>query len=173
MSDLHCPATLLLTCPGEAGGGSLTRVGLEQARALGESLRHARLAVVYTSPSMQAVQTAEVVVAATGASLVVLEGLEATSVGETGGGIRTRVQAELETIADAHRGENVLVVSHRDALQATLPSLVGLAEDVVAVNHWGPCAVIEVAADADGWAVRGAAAETGMYSPVRKVDPNA
>jgi phosphohistidine phosphatase SixA len=57
VSDLHCPARVLLARHGEAEyetpllmnhGGSLTTAGRAQARELGERLREERIAHVYT-----------------------------------------------------------------------------------------------------------------------------
>lgn len=62
-----------------------------------------------------------------------------------------RVQAVLEEVADEHRGETALVVSHGGAMLATLPQLAGLPRS----RGWGVtlpnCGVIGLDADADGW----------------------
>lgn len=69
MSDVHCPARILVARHGEAAyetpemnsaGGSLTRLGREQARMLGERLRSEKVAAVMSSELSRAVQTAEV-----------------------------------------------------------------------------------------------------------------
>ena len=130
MSDLQCAATLLLAAHGDAtyDGGLLTPLGSDQAHALGRGLRGARLAGIYASDLAQAVQTAEIVAAETGVPVTVLPG--------------TGWPAELEGIADLHRGETVLVVAHPASIQAvTSLSVVG-------------CGVVEVAVDADGWVLR-------------------
>jgi broad specificity phosphatase PhoE len=114
MSDLQCAATLLLTRDGAAA----------QARGLGRSLRGARLAAIYTKDLSAAVQTAEIVGAETGVPVSIRQGPRDWSVDE------------LESIADLHRGETVLVVSHSGAAAGLL-----LASG----------AVLEVAVDADGW----------------------
>lgn len=194
MSDLQCAATLLLARNGEAAyeteaptddGGSLTPLGREQARELGESLGDARLATIYTSTMSGAVQTAEIVAGVTGAPVMVREGLREWPVGEYPGRehltdlfdpvvearesgrhdartpgsesaaeIRARVREELETIADLHRGETVLVVSHAGALQTTLPPILGLGDEWARTHRLANGAVVEVAIDADGWALR-------------------
>ncbi len=152
MSDLHCAARILLACPGDAefepapqasSGGSLTRDGREQAGGLGRSLAAARLALVYTAPQSRAVQTAEIVAARTGASVVVREALREGSAVE-----------ELHAIVDVHRGETVLVVLPRTAIRATVPALVGLRDDLLGFVPATHCAVVELAADADGWVLR-------------------
>jgi len=124
MSDLQCAATLLLARPGDAStDGSLSPRGRERAHALGRSLLDRRLAVVYTSTLAASVQTAGIVERETGVSVVVDAGLDDGSV------------AELEALADQHRGETVLVLSGAGA------------------GREG-CTVVEVSIDADGWAAR-------------------
>ena len=155
MSDLQCAATILLTPHRDADG---------EGRALARSLREAHLALIYTSPTPPAVQTAEVVAAETGVPVVVRDTLrdgvrrDGPDLDEEADEqVRARMRAELETIADAHRGETVLVVSHARAIRATLPALVGLA-DHVRGSRPGP-ALVELAADSDGWVLRGWASE--------------
>lgn len=91
MADLQCAATLYVARHAEAEyesallsdcGGSLTPRGREQARALGVSLRDARIAVVHTSPMARAVQTAEIAAAVLGVGVQVREGLREFSVGK-------------------------------------------------------------------------------------------
>ncbi len=69
MSDVHCPARIIVARHGEAEyetpemnatGGSLTTLGREQARDLGERLRSERVAAVVCSELSRAVQTAEI-----------------------------------------------------------------------------------------------------------------
>ena len=69
MSDVHCPARIIVARHGEAeyerpemnaSGGSLTSLGREQARELGERLRSERVAGVVCSELSRAVQTAEI-----------------------------------------------------------------------------------------------------------------
>ena len=124
MSDLQCAATLLLARSGEVSAdGGLTPRGRDQAYALGRSLGDRRLAMVYTSGLEPAAQTAAIVHAETGVAVVVRDGLDDGSV------------AELEALADLHRGETVLVVTG-------------------ARDERDRCTVVEVAIDADGWAAR-------------------
>lgn len=130
MSDLHCAARILLACPGEA-------------EVLGQSLASERLALVYTAPQPQAVRTADAVAARTGATVVLREVLAEGS-----------VVAELDAISDVHRGETVLVVLPGNAIRATVPALVGVHEDYVVSRMAARGAVVELAADADGWALR-------------------
>ncbi len=62
-----------------------------------------------------------------------------------------RVQGVLEAIADEHRGETVLVVSHGGAILATLPQLAGLPRTRGLGVTLANCGVLELEADADGW----------------------
>lgn len=62
-----------------------------------------------------------------------------------------RVQATLRGIADEHRGETVLVVSHGGAMLASLPPLVGLPRTYAVGVSLPNCGVIELETDADGW----------------------
>ena len=68
--------------------------------------------------------------------------------------IRDRVGGVLREIADLHRGETVLVVSHTGAIQTTVPALVGLPDSFAASHPVGYTAVVEVAVDGDGWVLR-------------------
>lgn len=94
MSDLFCPATLILARHAEAehetetgsdDGGSLTRAGRRQAGELAERLRGRRVAHVYTSPMPRAVQTAEIAAANLDLDVTVLRALQEVSVGEFAG----------------------------------------------------------------------------------------
>jgi probable phosphoglycerate mutase len=62
-----------------------------------------------------------------------------------------RVQAVLEEVADEHRGETALVVSHGGAILATVPQLAGLPRSRGVGVQLPNCAAIELEADADGW----------------------
>lgn len=94
MSDLHCPATVIVARHGAAeyesqllsdAGGSLTRCGREQARALADSLAQRNVATIYTSSMARAVQTAEIVAARLGCHVLVRDGLVELSVGNLAG----------------------------------------------------------------------------------------
>lgn len=175
MSDLHCPARVFLARPGEdelgpagagealtaagdaltGAGGALTAAGRDQARALGERLRGENVARVWSSPLPNAAQTAEIAAAVLGVPVVVRDGLRESD-GDPPGGERIadvvdRVRAVLEEVADTHRGEAVLVVSHGEALGVGVPALVGAprasARDLVPP----PGDVLLLEADEDGW----------------------
>ena len=87
MSDLHCPATLLVTRHGDADyghpsvlsdeGGWLSERGREQADALAESLRVRNVARVFTSPMQRAVETAAQVARVLGTDVVEVPDLQA------------------------------------------------------------------------------------------------
>jgi 2,3-bisphosphoglycerate-dependent phosphoglycerate mutase len=91
VSDLHCPARFVLARHGEteyespemnAAGGSLTPLGREQARRLGERLRSERVAAVVCSELARAVQTAEIAAGVLGLPVRVREGLHEYPAGE-------------------------------------------------------------------------------------------
>ncbi len=71
--------------------------------------------------------------------------------GECIADVVARVLTVLEEVADGHRGEAVLVVSHGGAVMATVPELVGapraLAHDLVLPGG----GYLALAADEDGW----------------------
>jgi probable phosphoglycerate mutase len=62
-----------------------------------------------------------------------------------------RVQDTLVGIADEHRGEAVLVVSHGGAMLATLPQLVGLPRTAGFGVALANCGVVALEVDDDGW----------------------
>ncbi|MBB6629221.1 histidine phosphatase family protein [Nocardioides sp. KIGAM211] len=71
--------------------------------------------------------------------------------GEVVGDIVARVHAVLREVADAHRGETALVVSHGGAILASVPGLVGAPRlssyDLVLPN----CGFVVLEADDEGW----------------------
>lgn len=91
MSDLQCPATILVARHGDADypharvlsddGGWLTETGVEQVRALAASLADRKVAAVYSSHLQRAVESAAVAAEALGVGARVVEGLEEFSVG--------------------------------------------------------------------------------------------
>ena len=196
MSDLHCPATLLVTRHGDAAyghpsvlsdeGGWLTDLGREQVRELAESLRPRNVARVCTSPMQRAVESAAVAAEVLGTDVVVLDGLAEYSVGALagrphddpelasiykswqhgdldrtipGGPSGSEVVATytdaLQSIADQHRGETVLAVSHGGVMSFVLPRLGGrVRADLAAAKFLPNCGVVEVSVDGDGFDVR-------------------
>ena len=90
MTDLQCAARVFVARHGEADdetelltgdGGSLTDLGREQSRRLGQSLTGEGIAHVWTSSLSRAVQTAELAAAALGCGVTVREGLREFGVG--------------------------------------------------------------------------------------------
>lgn len=80
--------------------------------------------------------------------------------GESGEEVLARYGAVLDEIADVHRGESVLVVSHGGVMCMAIPTLVGnLRPEHALAKPLENCAVVEVAGDADGWVARSWAGE--------------
>lgn len=143
MSELQCPATVLFTRSAEAeprglsrGGGRLTDTGREQAAALARRLARRSVAHVWTSPTVHAVQTAEIVAAALGVGITTRRQLRDTG-DEPRVDLLQRFSSALEEVADQHRGETVLVVSHGRLLRLCLPALFRSAPGVrpAALDH--------------------------------------
>lgn len=146
MSDLFCPATLILARHGEAEyeadtssseGGSLTRLGRQQAAGLAERLRSRRISHIYSSTLACAVQTAEIAAATLD--------LDVT----TRIGLRDSLANAIEEISDLHRGETVLVIAHQDIIQRGLPRIGPVGGHV---EQWSGAhtSTIEIQVDADG-----------------------
>lgn len=95
MSDLQCPATLLIARHGEAedsgdrvpldDGGGLTDNGRAQIRHLVEHVRPRRIAEVYSRTMHRTVQSAELASSELGTQCVVTDGPQEFSLGELGG----------------------------------------------------------------------------------------
>lgn len=195
MTDLQCPARLLVARHGEAAyesellsdaGGWLTPLGREQARGLAASLAGERVARVWTSDMARAVQTGEIVAGLLGVDVVVRTGLREFGVGdaagttgnpdpfaatfaawlggdltaripggESGDEVVARYRTVLEEVADQHRGETVLVVSHGGVMSLALSALA--ANLTVSHSRDRPmpnAGVVAMEADADGWVAR-------------------
>lgn len=198
VSDLQCPATVIVMRHGQsegnvsrrlssaAPGGALTEVGLRQAADAARALVDRSVARVFASPLLRAQQTAGVVADLLGAGpVVVVDGMREFSLGdcegsdadddwalvdgvfdawldgdldqsltgaETGHEVVQRVRAVLDEIADQHRGETVVVVSHGGAMSLALPWLAGNAPNDRARASGVPnCGFVELEGDADGW----------------------
>lgn len=94
MSDLQCPARLLVARHAEADyprqqwsddGGTLTELGRRQAAELAERLRPRRISHVYPSTMARAVQTAEIVADVLGIGVSPMSGLREFEVGSAAG----------------------------------------------------------------------------------------
>jgi probable phosphoglycerate mutase len=197
VSDLQCPARILVARHGEAmyadpdmlsdEGGWLTDLGKEQAADLGERLRGERVAAVYTSRLARAQETGAVAGDRLGLTPVTVQGVQEFSVGslagtpaldpearevfvawvtgdlgrrwpgaETGSEVVARFVAAVEWLADQHRGETVLVVSHGGVMTLAIPNTAENTRPELALDALIPnCAVAEVEVDADGWRLVG------------------
>lgn len=196
MSDLQCPATLLVARDGHAAyappglltddGGWLTDVGATQMVVLAERLAadpSVRISAVYSSPLARSVQSGRLVSDALGVSHEIVGGLEERAVGELAGQqvgnammaqvmhawttgdlsaavpggedgyqVVRRARQAMESIADQHRGESVLVLAHRWIMSVVLPRLCHNVRDDLAIDHVVPHGVpARVRVDADGW----------------------
>lgn len=164
MSDLQCAARVFLARHGESGqespllsdaGGWLTPRGREQSRALADLLAGERIARVWTSDLARAVQTGEIAAAGLGVDVVVRAGLREIGVGDADAEVVERIGSVLEEVADVHRGESMLVVSHVGAIRAAVPALARNLDPVRARELPLPdCGVVALEGDADGWVVR-------------------
>ena len=129
MSTLQCPATLLLVAPGAAVDGE---VGTTPAL---------RITHVWAAPDAEdeARELAERLRVGT----TVLPELPADGVAAW--------RDALSGLADQTPGETTVVLALDEALRAALPALTrtGLTEDQLAA-----AGVLELAVDADGWALR-------------------
>ena len=164
MSDLQCPATLLIARHGDAeyavpgvlsdDGGTLTVKGHAQVRHLVEQVRLRRIAAVYSSRMERALESAELAASELGVQAEVVDGLQEFAVGELGHVVVERFKEALEAIADTHRGETVLVFTHGGAMSLAIPRLaVNLRNDLAAQRFLPNCIPVEVEVDADGWRV--------------------
>jgi len=130
MSDLQCPATVLMV-PSE--------ISQAQVHHLVEQVRTRRVAAVYSSRSEAAVRSAELAASGLGLKAVLVEGLDESSAGFT--------QA-IGGICDIHRGESVVVFIRGDVMaQATPLAAQRHAPDDASFET----GVIEIEVDADGW----------------------
>ena len=196
MSDLHCPATLLVARHGDAEyghpsvlsdeGGWLSDRGREQVRDLATSLRDRRVARVYTSVLQRAVESGGLAAEVLGVDSVPVDGLAEFSVGalagrphddhelasvfrawmhgdlgrfipggETGAEVVARYREALQSIADLHRGETVLVFSHGGVMSFVLPRIGGVVRAGLVEQAFLPnCGIAEVEVDGDGFRVR-------------------
>jgi broad specificity phosphatase PhoE len=195
MSDLHCPATLVVARHAKAAfvedwfsdeGGSLTSEGRRQAGDLADALEGRRVAAVFSSDTSRAVQTAEVVAARLGVAVTACKSLREVYIGsligttfdvarieavssrwhagaldasfeggESGTDVVARHRAQLDEIADLHRGETVLVVGHQTALGIVVPTLAQNLTPSRAHEHdLDHTESVELERDADGWRLR-------------------
>jgi probable phosphoglycerate mutase len=152
MSDLHCPATLVVARHAKAAfvetwfsdeGGSLTSEGREQARALADSLQDRRVAAVWCSDSSRAVQTAEIAAARLGVSVTARKSLREVYIGALLG--QPFDYARIETVCEQWYAGSMdvrfeggecgaeVVARHRDQLEEIADLHRG--ETVLVVGH--------------------------------------
>lgn len=193
MSDLQCASRIIIARHGETDyesdlladeGGSLSRLGRQQAAELGERLSGEKVAHVYTSTLARAVQTGEIAAARLGVAVTTRSALVEFGCGDLAGqpmaddpfgayfgrwldgeldlrcpGAETgqegiaRMRSALQEIADTHRGETVLVVSHGGLMRLSVPQLTRM--NGVEPRRIGNCDTIKVDIDGDGWVCRG------------------
>ncbi|MFZ2013408.1 MAG: histidine phosphatase family protein [Nocardioides sp.] len=191
MSDLHCPARLIVARHGEteyespemnATGGSLTTLGRSQARDLGERMRSERIASVACSELSRAVQTAEIAAGVLGLPVRVRERLQEFPAGdflgrpydhgffnplvtgwlagdldagvpggETGRQTAERVLGVLDDLADQHRGETVLVVTHGGVITTLWGLIAPGSAAAPRADGVANTATYVFERDADGW----------------------
>lgn len=150
MSDLFCPATVLVTpyvVPlGQAEPSG--RAGADRARRLAESLRDRRVAAVWCAEGSAALQTAKIVAGALDVPVEVRKGLSPLQPGED----VAEVRAVLEEAVDQFRGETVLVVGDAAAIGAAVSALIRNAPPAYARDRQLVTGEVgEMQVDADGW----------------------
>jgi len=140
---------------------ALNDLGRAQAHGLAEELEHVDLDAIYSSDLSRARATAEAVAASHGLEVrfdprlrersfgnwegLTREDIAALPEGESHDGesddeVRERVLEAVQAIADAHPGEQVLVVSHGGALNSLWHHALGQR-----VERWANCAVYKLA----------------------------
>jgi broad specificity phosphatase PhoE len=87
-----------------------------------------------------------------GAPERVFEGLGERADQESDAEVAARVVDALQSIADLHRGETVLVLASPTLVSLAVPGLADSAEDVDGPGDWRGFAEIRV--DADAWTLR-------------------
>jgi 2,3-bisphosphoglycerate-dependent phosphoglycerate mutase len=132
LTDLQCPAGFVFTVPAMP----------ERARALAESLRDRRIAVVYAGDLPSLTRTAGALAEELGVPARDDNGLhesapptevyaatgtvsDVVTAADTDTDTAMKVGAALSEIADQHRGETVVVVATPRVLALTLPRLAG------------------------------------------------
>ena len=167
MSDLQCPATLLIARHGDAGyandgvlsddGGWLTDVGRAQVGELADTLRSRRISAVYSSRMEPAVESGELAATELGVKAFAVDGLQELSArpeAEDGHAVVSRVRDAVTAIADIHRGERVLVFTHSGVMALVMPRIAASGCNTLAAQRFLPgCVAAEVEVDADGWRV--------------------
>jgi broad specificity phosphatase PhoE len=158
MSDLQCPATLLIASSDadqteyralSDDAGSLTDEGRARVRHLVEQLRSRQIAEVCCSSTEPAVQLAELAASELGVKASITDGLQEPSSREGGDAVVSRFQGALQEIADTHRGERVLVFTHVEVMSLMFPRLAVEVCNAAAQQRFPPN-YLAVEVDADG-----------------------
>lgn len=155
MSDLHCPATLLITRHGDAEyghpavlsdeGGWLTERGTQQVHDLATALRSRRIARIYASTMERASESAAVASTVLGVDVVELDGLQEYSVGALAGRpngdpellavFRSWLHGDLRRRVPGGESGEEIVQRYREALQHIADLHRG--ETVLVFSHGG------------------------------------
>lgn len=155
MSDLHCPATLLVSRHGDAEyghpsvlsdeGGWLSPLGREQVAALADSVRGRRIARVYSSTMERAVESAAIAAEVLAVDVVELAGLGEYSVGALAGRpngdpellsvFRAWMHGDLRRRIPGGESGEELLTRYRDSLQHIADLHRG--ETVLVFSHGG------------------------------------
>jgi broad specificity phosphatase PhoE len=142
MSDLQCAATVLLVDAARLSSSQpLTDAGDQ------------RVMMVYASTEPGALESAAAVARTLGVPCRELAGVQELSDGESDLQAADRYRRALEEIADVHRGETVLVVSHAGVMALVLPRL-ATNGGIGGEREPARPGVAELLIDADGWALR-------------------
>jgi 2,3-bisphosphoglycerate-dependent phosphoglycerate mutase len=170
MSDLQCPATLILVgwgpVPREPDGvepvpreahGELPRLA-----ELADELRTRRIAAVFSGRDASTLVTAQALALRLGVVHRSIDGLEPLPAGPAGAAVPSagpvdadatgaRHRAALDALADLHRGETVLVVTDARVLTTLWPATPRPhGEDALS-----PYRLVTVQVDGDGWRLLG------------------
>ncbi len=161
MSDLQCPVRALVTRPAEptlpAPGGhwdssELTDLGRRQAAALAETLAEQRVAAVYTSILTRAVQTGALIAETLRVGAAAVNGLQPFRPdAEREPDVVSRCHEAIGALADLHRGETIVVVSHGSVMSLALPWLAEGTANHIRYSRPPRCVPAELTVDGDGW----------------------
>jgi probable phosphoglycerate mutase len=144
MSDLQCPATLLVVPVDTLGEGWRGEVA-----GLAERLRDRRVAAVYGGTTAPAVAVSAALADGLGLPSHPLAEPPSPPSGPADGTAVARCRIALEGLADLHRGETVLVVEDGHVLESALTPLVGRGPG--AGRERTPYRPVTLEVDGDGW----------------------
>jgi len=134
----HPPNSLrvLLVRHGSAEQDSLTRRGIEEARATGKALKQREIVAVIASPAGRTKQTAAIIVQELGRPAVVAED-DAFMVkqGESVEHATVRALGALRALTERYGGGTVVIVTHFDVCAALLRQAAGNAQAAPCPRH--------------------------------------